>query len=384
MERTSENQDVLEIQLATRRGSQGCAFLFLFLALAILVPVGLGLLGIIKAGHSRWVFLVYSPFILVLLWIAKRVYSDLSLQKVSIDRENRTFSEHYGAGTGKTSVMARDFDDLSAVLLGSRTRHSRKGGSTTYYEVEVRFRNPDTQESGVTRVGSFSEDYFRGRELAEQVAKFCRLPLEDTAMGNEAVVRAPEDLGLSLKEKGRKAWPARPAIARPPDARSVIRDRGDRIEIMFPLYKLQVGCFISLAFVGVWLGFTGNFLLSLLSSSGGMAPDAEAFEFAIALILFAVPALLTAFFLILAKGRRQKLIIRPESVEHEMYRILPRKRVVLPRESIEEVVMGSGTLMDQGPFIIRGDRSQIVIENTVLSKVEREYLRSFIESQLSR
>ena len=47
-------------------------------------------------------------------------------------------------------------------------------------------------------------------------------------------------------------------------------------------------------------------------------------------------------------------------------------------------LLGRGTLMDQGPFIIRGDKQQITIENTVMSKEEREYIRNLIEDDLRR
>jgi hypothetical protein len=111
----------------------------------------------------------------------------------------------------------------------------RRSQKRTYYAYPIVLKGSHDDEEGIV----FDEptDYSEARRTAEEITAFLKLPLVDTTSGNE-VVREPDKLDESIRERARRTNEIVEAFAPPPVMRASVREESGTLIIEIPPQKL--------------------------------------------------------------------------------------------------------------------------------------------------
>ena len=111
----------------------------------------------------------------------------------------------------------------------------RSGEKRTYYVYPIVLEGSHGDTEGIV----FDEptDYSQARRTAEEITAFLKLPLVDTTSGNE-VVREPDKLDESIRERARRTNERVEAFDPPPDMRARVREEYGTLIIEIPPQKL--------------------------------------------------------------------------------------------------------------------------------------------------
>ncbi len=227
--------------------------------------------------------------------------------------------------------------------------------------VRLSYDSGDSDSSGtypVRLVRRFSDetlpvrqpaDYQKARQLAEEIAAFLGIPLEDVSAG-APLIREPGRLGETLRERVlRTGEDIRTLPPEPADMRTRIRksDEGWVLEIPGP--RRGVLNFIPLAFVLVFAGVVaGIFLPALMLLPWPMA------------VRFGLISLIAVFFVLLpvwgalrdmlrARKDRTVVTVTPVSLKVEEIRHGKRVSEEIFSDELEDLVLPTGrTIMEEG------------------------------------
>ena len=206
--------------------SSGHAGLFLFglpffLAGLFVMSVPMGLIPV-KGDSGPWYFMV--PF--------GSVFSTVGLvlmagrRGIVIDRQRHRVVKWYGL----LVPMVRRESLLSLCDRLTLSREVRRSDKSTRIVYPVRLEG-NAQEHAIPIVEPL--EYQEARRTAESLSEFLRLPLADLSSGKE-VVREPDRLDESIRERARRTREEIPDAVAPPQMRSALREESGTLHIRIP------------------------------------------------------------------------------------------------------------------------------------------------------
>jgi hypothetical protein len=130
----------------------------------------------------------------------------------------------------KKTTYILDYHDRITIRKDLRRSEKR-----TYYAYPIVLKGSHGDTEGIV----FDEptDYSEARRTAEEITAFLKLPLVDTTSGNE-VVREPDRLDESIRERARRTNERVEAFDPPPDMRARVREESGTLIIEIPPQKL--------------------------------------------------------------------------------------------------------------------------------------------------
>ena len=281
------------------------------------------------------------------------------------------------------SRKVREIADFTRVTV---TREVRRSDKSTYTVFPVRIMGEDPKAKLDLQE---STKYEKSRALAEQVAQFLELPLADSSTGSE-VVRAPDELDKSLKERVRQSTDAVALPDSPPDMQTRIlrKDRSVRLEIPSGAGSGQVPGKLLLIPVALAELIVLGVAVSIFVKEGGPIGIA-------ALVLVGVFSLIFPFIFIrkvlpMLGGAPTRVTITDRELEVEKQTAFGRRVESIPADELEELFVMPQTQTNaqqqvpaflagfvQAPIVARSDKKTIQFAGH-LSLPEKEFLIAVI------
>ncbi|NOY82208.1 MAG: hypothetical protein GXP31_14515 [Kiritimatiellaeota bacterium] len=370
--------DVLEM-----RGGGGMLVVFglPFLGVGLFV-LGMGL-GLIPVKNGPPVFFSIpfgSIFVLVGLGLV------FGRRGCRMDKKRRTIQCWSSLIVPLKQKLYR-FEDFTSVSV---TREVRRSDKSTYIVFPVRLRGEDDTKLDLQEFRQYPES----RALAEQVAKFLELPFADSSAGAE-VVRAPDELDLSLKERVQRSAALQP-LPEPPSnlqTRILRKDRSVRLEIppganVFRSFGKLI--FIPIAIVElVVLGVA----LNIFFKEGGVIGIA-------ALVLIGVFSLVFLFVFVrkvlpVLGGGATRVTVTDRELRVERRSAFGSRVETIPADELEELLVAPTpqeeiekvpallTGLVQAPIVARSDTKTIQFGGH-LPEAEKEFLAAVILNALGQ
>lgn len=206
--------------------SNGHVGLFLFglpflLAGLFVMSTPLGLIPV-EGDSGPWYFLV--PFGSVFALVGLGLMT--GRRGVIIDRRRHRIVTWYGLLIPmKRKECLLDFYDRLTL-----SREVRKSDKSTRIVFPVRLEGNGQNEPAHVEE---PQDYHQARATAESLAEFLRLPLADRSSGKE-IVREPDRLNESIRERVRRTGEEIPEAAPPPQMRSTLEEASGTLNIHIP------------------------------------------------------------------------------------------------------------------------------------------------------
>jgi hypothetical protein len=145
---------------------------------------------------------------------------------IVIDRQRHRVVRWYGL----LFPMVRRESLLGLCDRLALTREVRKSEKSTRIVYPVRLES--TAQDGIIHIEE-PLDYQEARRTAESLAGFLRLPLVDLSSGKE-VVREPDRLDESIRERARRTGEEMPDAVAPPQMRSTLQEESGTLHIQIP------------------------------------------------------------------------------------------------------------------------------------------------------
>jgi hypothetical protein len=145
---------------------------------------------------------------------------------IVIDRQRHRVVRWYGL----LCPMVRRESLLGLCDRLALTREVRKSDKSTRIVYPVRLEG--NAQDAVIHIEE-PLDYQEARRTAESLARFLRLPLMDLSSGKE-VVREPDRLDESIRERARRTEEEMPDAVAPPQMRSTLREESGTLHIQVP------------------------------------------------------------------------------------------------------------------------------------------------------
>lgn len=314
--RTSDS-DVLEV----RRGGGWVGLL----GLLFLAP-GLGIiawsLGLVPDGADAMPWYFGVPFGLAFAAAGAGVL--LGRAGVILNRRDCTVTTWWGLLVPFRRTR-RELAEFAQVVLNREVRRS-KNSMYTVYPVRLGGPKPVLIEE--------PRDYARARRVAEEISAFLSRPLADSSSGT-LIVRQPDELDESLRDHARRTgarWelPPQPAVIR-----SELQVEGARIVVRIPPPGVRPAVVIGVVLAGlVPLAIFAVFLMPLLAA--GKLPAGPVLLVAAAcLALIELPLL----FFVMAGRTPMRVVVGPDGLSVERQGLLRGRRVHLPANEIEELIL---------------------------------------------
>ncbi len=280
------------------------------------------------------------------------------------------------------------FEDFSAVTVTREVRRSDKSSYTVY---PVRLVGESNTKLDLREYQKYPES----RALAEEVAKFLELPFADSSAGAE-VVRAPDELDLSLKDRVRRSGASQPLPEPPPGLRTRILRKDKSVRLEIPAGDNPLGRLLPLLLIPVCLAG----LIIMLAALNMFLKDRGAFG-VLALVLPLV--FFVCFMLVLWRKGLPGLSNAPTRVTVTDRELRVEKRGfgsgtrvdTIPADELEELLVAPMPQTDlekvptllaglvQAPIIARSDTKTIQFGGH-LSGDEKEFLVAVIRNALSQ
>jgi hypothetical protein len=140
------------------------------------------------------------------------------------------------------------------------TREVRKSDKSTQIVYPISLEG-DAQEKAICIEEPL--DYQEARSTAEALAGFLRLPLVDLSSGKE-VVREPERLDESIRDRARRTGEEMPDAVAPPQMRSTLQEESDTLHIQIPPTGVTAVHRFHLIVVLIFIGVTAFILRPFL------------------------------------------------------------------------------------------------------------------------
>jgi len=223
--------------------------------------------------------------------------------------------------------------------------------------------------------------YEKARALAERLAQFLSMPLADTSSGVK-VVRAPDELHQSLRERRRRAGGRDEEVAKPAALTSRVAQTGSAVTIDMPptgLTSRHLPMAVLLMFVwlmsvpgiAVCLAFAGHmvwFALGFCVSVFGIIPT----------VIVAVPMLSSA-------RTRTVVLVSPQGLRVEKRGLFGTRVIEIPEGELKELHLHTpkpipnlfGIRPPQHCLVAQSNTTTVTIERDC-SRAEAEYLHALI------
>lgn len=259
------------------------------------------------------------------------------------------------------------------------SREERYGGKRNYEVFPVRLEGPGADPITLHE----PRDHDKARHLAEDVARFVHLGIQDRSSG-QVVARSAGALDQSLRQRVKRSGQSAPLPAQPPGARSIFSYGGTRapttIEIppvgrsarKFLLMMLLAGGIVALTESFIWL-------------RGGLADMDMGLRMLLTFLLILgifVPLLLRTAVL------RERLVVSPDELVVTRRDIFGTKTTRLMGGEIEEVVMTRARYGIYGGYAtfgggtsrvaIRSDRGSVELGAALSAEEEVQWLRDVL------
>ncbi len=325
MPMTPSNPDILN-----KKSGGGCLILFglPFLCAGLVVMLSsLGLLPLKWEGGSPPPWFVGVPFGAIFATVGAALV--LGRGGTIIDRRNRTVTTWWGLLV-PFSHKQYSLDDYNSVTIKREVRRSK---NSTYTVYPVRIEGGDKPISWEE-----PQKYQKAREQAERLATFMEMQVVDSTSG-EAVIRAPGELDLSLREKMQQAG-SEIEVPDPPDnMKTSFTTEGTRLIIETPPKGLR-----PIHMIPLGLGFLIPAFVLLVVIMPELAKDKHTTGWQIPLVMSAFMGMLIPFAIFIlptlsAIRKQWRVIASPESLRVERKGMLLTKAVEIPANELEELVL---------------------------------------------
>lgn len=182
-----------------------------------------GSMSEVKDEAGKWAIPVFSTvFCLTAFGIGT------GRRGVALDRAAREVTTWWGF-VRPWRTRARSLDEFEVIRLD---REVRRSNNSSYTVFPVRLSTPEHRKRGSVAFAA-PRKYAPARELAETIAKFLDLPLEDASSGTP-VRRDPETLDESVRERFERTGERVDVPPPPPDMRSTVEFTPGRAVIEIP------------------------------------------------------------------------------------------------------------------------------------------------------
>lgn len=238
--------------------SSGHAGLFLFglpffLAGFFVMSLSLGLIPV-EGDSGPWYFLVPFGSVFSMVGLVLMV----GRRGIVIDRQRHRVVKWYGL----LVPMIRRESLLTLCDRLALTREVRRSDKSTRIVYPVRLEG-SAQEQAIHIVEPL--DYQEARRTAESLSEFLRLPLVDLSSGTE-VVREPERLDESIRERARRTREEIPEAVAPPQIRSALEEESGTLRIQIPPTDVTAVHRLHLVAAVIFIGITAFILTPMLAS----------------------------------------------------------------------------------------------------------------------
>jgi len=224
----------------------------------------------------------------------------------------------------------------------------------------------------------------KARAMAEEVAKFLSLPVEDRS-GDQVHVRQVDELDLSLREQVRARGEELQMPEAPAGLRCTVRPEGDALVIEIPAPGMTLPYLVQAVAGLVFPGIVcGVFLLPMLADDMPLAPRLFFMGF-IGVIFVLGPILMISVPALRGAKRWERVTASPRAIVVEWPGLLGLAREEMPADELAELLVGGrgrgadfGQLFGGGSAVIaRSDKKSLQFGGH-LRRDEADYVRALI------
>jgi len=358
----SRSPDVWE-----RKSGGGGLIIFglIFLAIGIFLLVETFGLTASKGDGTPWYFGI--PLGSICAFVG--ALAILGRSGIIIDRRNGVLTQwrRLLGPLSRTSRTERELSEFDRVTVTRKvTRQQSKGSSQTFIVFPVKLEGTgDPIDINVHNVRQGDE--LAARKEAEELAAFLNIPLSDTTSG-EAVVRAPDELDESLRDRIQKEVTPLDMPEPPPNMQAECLVKGDMLRIDIP----NPGSMAS--WMAFWIGglvvTTGfaafvylKFLRRVLEDDGIPTAFKVVWVGFIGLLFIGVPVGITLY-KVLAGPTTEHVIVSPRSLEVTLTHRLSSKTIEIPAAELEELNLAGVTEGQEQSSQGRSDQRRGICANS--------------------
>ncbi len=272
--------------------------------------------------------------------------------------------------------------EFDRVTIKREVRRS-KNSSYTVFPVHI-------EGEGNTKV-KFEEpqDFTRARNLAEEIAKFVRLPVHDSTSGSLAV-RDADHLDESLREQVQRTGEKIALPQTPDNLKSTITPRGSSVTIEIPpsgfniIHKLQMAMGAIIPVVIIFM-----FIIPLMRENMPAVMKLGIFGF-LSIFFIGAPLLIMFVSVLSAARTRFTITVSPAELRVEEFGLRSSKVTLIPANELEELTIGipqnsspqMALLIGKRIIIARSDRATVQFGGAV-SSAEIQYIHALIKAVIT-
>jgi len=303
----------------------------------------------------------------------------------TVDRSAGTVAEWVRIGL-RFTLRRHRLSAFDTVVVGWQGIQDRRKSETRGARRVVALRGRHGTRIDLQAVRDEEEGLALGRELAEWLG----FRLVDLSLGR-AIVREPEQLGETLRERAARST-ASPTVPEPPaGARSTVDAVGDALVIEIPAPGFRAVGFAHLAGLSLLPAlFAGPMLFQFLQSPG-LTPWAKAMILvAAALLLVVAPLLVVGIRWLMEARRRVTVTVSPAELRVEARGPFLHRVTAIAADRLEHLAVvrhgGLGARLRRygsgpaGHLIVARSETESVTFGTGLSLSELQWLRAVIEA----
>ncbi len=282
---------------------------------------------------------------------------------VILDSQRRTITTWWGllVPFHKTE---HPFSQMHYVTLSREERSARK----TRYEVfPVRLEGPGTDAITLQE----PPDHDKARRLAEEVAKFLHLGIQDRSSGEE-VVREAGALDQSLQQRVRRAGRSMPLPAQPPQARAIFNYGGIRAPTTIEIPPAGRSALLQVMFIAGGIVIVTELLIWLKGDLADIDMSMSTLFTFLLVMGISLPLLLRAVIL------RERLVVSGDELVVTRRDIFGTKTTRLTGAEIEEVEITQAGIYTTSRVVIRSDRGSVELGAALSAEEELQCLRDVL------
>jgi len=339
------------------------------------------LAGIIEGARA-------DPFAIagsVVFWLLALAALLLFRRGTTVDRSAGTVSEWVRCGF-RFTLRRHRLSAFDTVVIGWQGVQDQRKSETRSARRVVALRGRHGTRIDLQAVRDEQEGLALGRELAEWLG----FRLVDLSLGR-AIVREPEQLGETLRERAARST-ASPTVPEPPaGARSRVEAVGDALVIEIPAPGFRAVGFAHLAGLSLLPALFAGAMLFQFLQSPGLPPWAKAMVLVVAaLLLVVVPLLVVGVRWLREARRRVTVTVSPAELRVEARGPFLHRTTTIAADRLEHLAVirhrrlaarlrrfGAGPA---GHLIVARSGAESVTFGTGLSLAELQWLRVVIEA----
>jgi hypothetical protein len=267
------------------------------------------------------------------------------------------------------------WNEYSCVCIKREIRRS-KNNSYTVYQVGL-------AHGGETKMKIHAPpDKLQARKLAEEIAKFMELPMED-ASGEEVIRREAAHLDESLRDQAQRTGKLAELSAPPDVMRTAYSVEGDTVHFSFPPPPASIVTFAPVGCAAVFAGIVASVFLAEIVNSPSMPWEMR--------LIFT--SFISIFFILLPVGgtfvgalshirRRWEVTATPQELRVVTHGMLGRRETAIPAGKLEELRLESSKLRGYAIVAVSDDASAPFGQG--LSREEANWIATVIRHAVTK